>query len=275
LYRQILEPALRAVVGKTTLILVPDGPLYAVPFSALSSTTDSTPLVARFAIGMAPSLTAYLVASARLAHADFDSVVAIGDGHSPSKSQLPVLPMANQEARAVGNLYPQRVVLTGGAATKHQILSHQAAVIHFSGHTIVNVQHPMMSKLLLAPDPDDNNSDGLLMSDITRERFGTARVVTLATCDGAAGHFVEGEGVVSVARAFFAAGVPSVVASLWQADDNAMDLLTAFHRELRVRRDAVAALRAAQLLWLRDHHERDAVRAWAGYVALGGTMTLD
>jgi len=270
LYRQVLAPVMREVAGKTTLVFVPDGPLYGVPFSAVT-TAGGTPLVETFSVGVAPSFTAYLAASARLAHADLDSVVAIGDGHRPGDSDLPALPMANEEARIVGDIYPRRVVLTESAATRRQVLSQRAAVIHFAGHTVLNLQYPMFSRLLLAPDPDDERSDGLSMSDITQERFGSTRVVVLATCEGAVGRFVEGEGVISVARAFFAAGVPAVVASLWPVDDNATDLLTAFHREVRSRHDAVTALRAAQLSWLRSHGSGVPVRTWAGYVAFGGT----
>jgi CHAT domain-containing protein len=270
--RDVLRPALEGARGKTTLIFVPDGPLFGVPFSAMPS-DDGAPLVAKYNIGMAPSLTAYLAASARLARADFDSVLAIGDGYKPGVSRLPALPLANKEATSVGDLYPRGVVLVGEAATKRRILREYAAVIHFAGHTLVNLQHPMLSRLILAPDPQQEDSDGLLMSDITRDRFGSVRLVVLATCDGAVGRFAEGEGVISVARAFFAAGVPAVVASLWPAEDNATDLLIAFHRELRARHEVTSALRAAQLSWLRNH-TRTPVRTWAGFVALGGTATF-
>jgi CHAT domain-containing protein len=272
LFRNILEPALSLVTHQTTLVFVPDGPLFAVPFAALPN-RDGSPLVATFNVGIAPSLTAYLAASSRLSSLDFDTVLAIGDGHDPSGSGLPTLPMADAEAMAVGSLYPHSVVLTGGGATKRRILRERASVVHFAGHTVVNLQYPMLSRLLLAPDAEQHDPGGLFMSEITRERFGSARVVVLATCDGAVGRFIQGEGVTSVARAFFAAGVPAVVASLWPAEDSAGDLLMAFHRELRTRHDVTVALRASQLAWLRGHSTHAAVRSWAGYVALGGTAT--
>src|SRR4029077_1452060 len=144
-------------------------------------------------------------------------------------------------------------------------------VIHFAGHTIVNLQFPLFSRMLLAPDPGDRDSGSMMASDITHDRFAAAQVVVLATCEGAAGRLLEGEGVISIARAFFGAGVPSVVASLWPVDDDSHGLLTAFHRELRSSRDAARALRAAQLMRMRDGGQHIPVRAWGGFVALGGS----
>ena len=74
---------------------------------------------------------------------------------------------------------------------------------------------------------------------------------------------------MSVARAFVAAGVPSVVASLWPVNDD-QELFTTFHRELRQRRDAASALREAQLAAFRQGGGMGQVRSWGGLAALGG-----
>ena len=87
----------------------------------------------------------------------------------------------------------------------------------------------------------------------------------LASCEGATGRFVEGEGALSVARAFFAAGVPTVVASLWPVEDDLQTLMTRFHRELRSGGNAAFALRAAQLALLEERGPHTPVRSWGGF----------
>jgi CHAT domain-containing protein len=78
--------------------------------------------------------------------------------------------------------------------------------------------------------------------------------------------------VSSLARPFLAAGVPAVVASLWNVGDRATaPLLVAFHRRLRDGRDPLSALRAAQLELLRG--PAPALRSpasWAAFEVFGG-----
>lgn len=269
LYDALVAPALALAGDKPTIFFVPDGPLFLVPFGALPDALGR-PLIAMRTVGVVPSLTTFLAASARLSRFRADDVLAVGDGHDPAASSLPRLPHADEEATAVGALYPTRVVLTGSAATRRGMLEGRHAVIHFAGHTIVNLQFPLFSRMLLAPDSGDRDSGSMMASEITHDRFEAARVVVLATCEGAAGRLLEGEGVISIARAFFGAGVPSVVASLWPVDDDSHGMLTAFHRELRRSPDAARALRAVQLARLRNDGPHTPIRAWGGFVALGG-----
>jgi CHAT domain-containing protein len=94
--------------------------------------------------------------------------------------------------------------------------------------------------------------------------------VMLATCEGAAGRRLEGDGAVGVARAFLGAGVPSVVASLWPVDDDLQTLVVGFHKALRSGRDAASALQAGQLAILQERGRTAPVRSWGGFIALGG-----
>jgi CHAT domain-containing protein len=111
----------------------------------------------------------------------------------------------------------------------------------------------------------------LLGSDIARRRFQATRTVILASCEGAIGRIVDGEGVMSLASMFVTAGVPTVVAALWPVDDRAtLSLLTAFHVELRQSGDAARALQSAQLSVLLSGTSGKPVRGWAGFMVFGG-----
>ena len=46
-----------------------------------------------------------------------------------------------------------------------------------------------------------------------------ADLVVLSACETGYGQFEQGEGIISIARTFMYAGVPSLVVSLWQVND--------------------------------------------------------
>src|SRR5262249_51366337 len=146
----------------------------------------------------------------------------------------PSLPHAEAEAKEVAALYRGPELLIGAAATKAAFLraAGQHAVVHFAGHAIANSDRPQLSRMLLAGT--DATSRSLFARDIAAERFPSPRLVVLGACRTTAGRIRRGEGVFSMARPFLAAGVPTVVASLWDVNDLASrKLLVGFHAALR------------------------------------------
>jgi CHAT domain-containing protein len=80
------------------------------------------------------------------------------------------------------------------------------------------------------------------------------------------------EGALSLGRPFLAAGVPDVVASLWDIDDAvSRRFFVAFHRALLAEGDPVVALRKAQLTLLRSDDASLAHPAsWVAFICMGG-----
>ena len=273
LFDELIAPALQVAddggSAKTTLVFVPDGALFAVPFAALPDVNGRALLETR-TVAVAPSFSTFLAASARLGAFTASDVLAVGDGHDSVSSGMPILPHADGEAADVGRMYPRNTVLTGAAATRERFLSMRARVIHFAGHSVLNERYPMLSRMLFAPSRSGADSGSLLATEITPERFSGTDVVVLATCDAAAGRPVVGEGAVSMARAFFAAGVPAVVASLWPVDDDLQTLVQTFHSTLQRERDPARALRAGQRALLASRGRDTPVRVWGGFIMLGG-----
>jgi len=144
-------------------------------------------------------------------------------------------------------------------------------VVHFAGHA-VNGDAPWTARLLLAPDQHRSGSGALYLYELYGRDFSHTRVVVLAACRTAAGPVSRLEGALSLARPFLAAGVPSVVASLWDIDDAvSRSFFVAFHRALLVEGDPVLALRQTQIALLRDADPSLAHPAsWAGFVCVGG-----
>jgi tetratricopeptide (TPR) repeat protein len=70
-----------------------------------------------------------------------------------------------------------------------------------------------------------------------------------------------------LSRSFIAAGVPSVVVSLWAVPDNSTaTLMTQFYKQLKTNPDKAQALRQAMLHTMKQHPKP---RAWAAFTLIG------
>ncbi len=83
------------------------------------------------------------------------------------------------------------------------------------------------------------------------------------------GQEVTGEGLVGLTRAFFYAGVPSLVVSLWNVTDGPTpELMLDFYRDLDRRQEKAQALQAAKLAMIaRGDYPHPSY--WAPFILLG------
>jgi CHAT domain-containing protein/tetratricopeptide (TPR) repeat protein len=264
LFDLLLGPARARVSRADRLVIVPDGPLSLLPFAALRD--GETFLVQRSAIVVAPSFT-FALSPPSLGRATSASVLVVGNpAPGDDAVGLPPLPGAGREAREIANLHPDARLLHGQDARRGVFLEALPAsdILHFAGHARPNAERPELSQLFLAPD--DRGSGAVFLHEIERMPLASTRLVVLAACQSAESAPLSGEGIVGFARAFLAAGVPTVVATLWPIDDDRSGpLFVAFHRELRAGADAPQALRAAQLAVLASDPTAD----WAAAVVVG------
>ena len=112
----------------------------------------------------------------------------------------------------------------------------------------------------------DDRHDGLLKATEIAQLQLQAQLVVLSACDTGRGR-VTGDGVVGLARSFMAAGIPTVVASLWKVPDDATKaLMVAFYQALLEGQDKAQALRTAMLSTQQDY---PSPRNWAAFTVLG------
>jgi CHAT domain-containing protein len=283
LYDLILKPVALYIRDKQRLVFVPDGALYSLPFAALAKRGSSRFLVQDYEIEVAPSATVYLRCFDRdrsLGPPVYADILAIGNPAAPEDlfPGVGALPEAEVEAVRVAALYPRSEVLTGRAATPSRFLLEAAGseVVHFSGHTHLDREYPLLSALLLAPEPGREGSGLLFAHQLYRCRLPRTRLVVLAACSTARGATTAGEEAIGLARPFLAAGVPTVVASLAEVEDApTLELLTSFHRHLRQTLDPVGALRAAQCERIAHPDQAFAPTwSWAAFEAFGGTAPV-
>jgi CHAT domain-containing protein len=281
LYDELIRPVVRRLPLNATLVIIADGELQRLPFATLRNPTTARYLIEERTLMWSPSATFFARALPRLrelANHRIDSALLIGNpisSEDPSLA-LPPLPGAEAEAIASAAFYQRHDVLTGYAATKQKFVESAAGyeLVHFGGHAVANSDYPLLSWLSFSSEGDTGRSASLFAYEISRIRFSRTRLVVLAACSTAAGAVSRGEGVMSVGRPFLAAGVPLVIASQWDVDDQATArIFREFHRLLAESQDEVLALRAAQLALLRSRDAQlTAPRSWGAFLALGTTL---
>lgn len=282
LHDVLVRPLLPRLNPADRLVIVPDGELHKVPFAALQDRVTGRYLVQDWTLSLAPSATFYVEALTRdraLASDAPPTALVVGDPRF-DRSLFPDLASlrgAEEEARSLVALLPGSVGLTGEAATPDAFLAAAGRheIVQFGGHAVVNNEFPLLSYLVMAPRRAGDS--GLLYThELYGVRLERTRLVVLAACRTAGGP-VNGEGPLSLARAFLAAGVPTIVASLWDVDDEATArLLQSFHKRFQQGDDAATALRQAQLSMLASPDT--ALRspaAWGAFEVLGAAAPTE
>jgi CHAT domain-containing protein len=218
--------------GIRRLYVVPHGVLNYLPFALLPTTSSvgGPLLIDRYAVAYLPAAAALLrEAGAQPAPR---SLLAM----APARSRLRYAP---DEARSIDALFtPNSKLLVGIGATESQFkrLAGDFGMLHLATHGSFNKLNPLLSGVELEAD---SVNDGLLqVHEVLGLRL-NADVVTLSACETAlgSGYFAEvpaGDDFVGMTRAFLAAGSQSVVATLWDVDDQAsVKLMQRFYGRMK------------------------------------------
>lgn len=240
LYNQLVRPV-TAQIDAGKLIVVAHGPLHYLPFNALHDGRGY--LIERYSLRMLPSASVLKYLRAKPVAKPGD-ILAFGnpDLGNPKFD----LAYAQAEAIAVTKNRPQSKVLLRKAANEAAFRQYggEFRYLHFATHGEFNADAPLKSALLLSRDAQN---DGLLTVDKLYSLKLDADLVTLSACETGLGKIANGDDVVGLTRGFLYAGTSTIVASLWQVDDQATSyLMTRFYDNLKGG-DKREALRQAQL----------------------------
>jgi CHAT domain-containing protein len=284
LSRLILAPARDRLAAFPRLVVLADGALHAVPFTALPAPENAgTALLDHHEIVYLPSATVLAWQRQRLANRPLaprplamlaDAVFQASDPRLSGQSQrtafppdlsraledldlhgLRRLPFSGEEARSVIALVPdgRPLAALGFAANRERVLAGELAdyrVVHFATHGLLHPLLPQLSGLVLSLyDAEGHPVDGFLRAHEIAALELPAELVVLSACETGLGREIRGEGMVGLSHAFFRAGARRLVLSLWNVDDRATaELMTRFYVHLwSDRLPAGQALRRAQL----------------------------
>jgi CHAT domain-containing protein len=280
LHTLLIKPIQPFLDKEKAVIIAPDKILCYLPFEVLRPAAGKY-AIEDYQLSYAPSGTLFVLLSQKAVKrysGGEESFLGVGNPafDRTENPNLPDLPAAEKEIRASAAFYKVRPTFLGPDAVKEKILAALpgADVFHFAGHFTVNEPSPQFSKFLLAGNPLSSEND-LTTAEIRRLKLGKIRLVVLSACQTAIENYYHGEGAIGIARTFFAADAPVVVASRWKVDSNAAAaLMTAFHRNRKEKGlSAAAALRAAQIELLKDENF-DSPYFWAAFAAIGGIEKL-
>ncbi len=242
-------------------IVVPHDSLHYVPFHALFD--GERYLIEEQTLSYAPSATILrrVLAGSRPGRTSAEPpgppfILGVAD---------PTIPFAEEEVRAIAELFPGADVRFGERATTDSLMAQNArpAFLHLSTHATFRADNPLFSALKL--------SNGWLNVNDIYGMPVAAPLVTLSACETGRSQIMAGDELVGLCRGFFSAGARSLVVSLWMVDDSSTArLMTHFYRRLQSGEPVNRALRMAQLTikerWPHPYY-------WAPFVLTGNVHT--
>jgi CHAT domain-containing protein len=266
LYDILLSPLQDRIRMVHELILVPDRGLRDLPFSALVNPRTGRYAIEDFAWSVATSAA---VLRSRAPEATMAGPALIVG--NPAVAGAEDLPDAGREAARIARLYSGATLLVSREATAARVraLLPIASFIHYAGHA----QWETGKEIALQLAGEDSNL--LTRAEIAGLRL-KARLAVIAACGSGGADVEHVEGGASLATAFLSAGVPTVVATLWDIDDQvAAPLFEEFHEKLAEGLTASRALQATQQMALTSSNPSLAhPAAWAAVSVFGRGSTL-
>ena len=293
LHQLLIEPIadLLPTDPEANVVFIPHQELFLVPFPALRD-TEGRYLIEKHTILTAPAIQILDSTSKQQKRVSGKDFLVVGNPTMPKVSLIPgdepvslsPLPYSEIEAKGVAQIL-QTKPLTGNQATKKAVVEQMknAKIIHLATHGLLDDDRGIGSAITLAPAPSILDKDlinliidkglinliidkGLLTAAEIVDMQLNAELVVLSACSTGQGRITR-DGVIGLARSFIAAGVPSVVVSLWTVpDDSTADLMIEFYQNLQKGLDKAQALRQAMLTTMEEHPNP---KNWAAFTLIG------
>lgn len=264
-YELLIAPLEPALEGISKVIIVPDGPLFNIPFAVLRKSLQGAPLLARFEL--AKSLTV-MDAIAKAGHREppflrNSSVLVLANPTTPANLRRSTLPGAELEAMHVREVFPNATVLTRAAASEASFmaLAEGSDIVHVAAHGSSSARQPMSSHVLLMPGKGFDGS--LFGRELRNTAFNDLRLVVLSVC----GSDYVGEDLTFLASDFLASGADYVVSASRRVEDGVTaKFFWLFYAHLASGYGPGAALRGAQLQFMEsDNASLNLPSAWATF----------
>ena len=294
LYQILILPIVSYLDGKKTLYIIQDSVLSRLPFATLHSASTNRYLIEDFSIATNQSATILVKTEdwAKLKRFGKDETF-MGVSNPRFSHQrfpgLPPLPSSEDEVRRISSLYKHSKIFNQENAVESEVLLHAQHfnIVHLATHTLTSDADNLGSALILAEENPANKSDnqrhlkgirydGLLQAfEIYPLSLPMAKLIILSSCRSGLGDSSKGEPVGAIAQAFLAIKIPSVIASLWDIDDqNASDLMYEFHFNHTINRtNFTYSLQKAQCTFIynKDINKRHPYY-WGAFQILGAGL---
>ncbi len=251
-WEALIAPVADAVTTPR-LVIVPHGPLHAVPFHALLPAVGAEPLLSRFAVTTAPSVSVYVHARSRTRSS--------GVGTAAFGVPDPDAPFVGDEALAVATVWPDAELRLREEATRARFLDalRERAIVHLASHGVFDDEAPLRAGVRLG--------DGWLRTADLYCVEVRADLVVLSGCVTGRTAIRAADEPMGLVRGFLTAGARALVNTLWHvADRPAATAMERFHLALARGLRPVAALERA-ISETRSLHPHPA--HWAPFAIVG------
>ena len=287
LFSILLGPAYSQIAKARRILIVSEGPLNSLPWSALSR-RDATcrtdyPSCSMYLgewkahhVAISATLFSDITRSrTRVATFNYPTLIAFGDPvlSNPQMDQarepepdndgtysplLEALSETRAEVEAIAGLFQDKAQTHLGpeaSETNAKSIPRTTRIVHFATHATLDERFPLNSAVVLSiPEKfEDGKDNGLLQAwEIFESVRIDADLVVLSACESGLGKEMGGEGLIGLTRAFQYAGARSVMASLWKISDRTTaELMVRFYKHLKEGKPKDEALRAAQMELIR------------------------
>jgi CHAT domain-containing protein len=251
LYKFLIKPIESQLQGASHLILAPHRFLHDLPFPALLNGAE--PLIDRFTLSVSPSSAVF--ARGRLRPRKQTSgglVMAVPDRHAPG---------IEREARFIAATLPSSRLLLGQEASVEAFRQNAPGLrlLHLASHGLHRSDSPFFSSLQLA--------DGRLSLFDLQTLDLNVDIVTLSACHTGMAVSTAGDERIGLMRGFLVAGVRTLMAALWEIDDEAtLQFMQIFYERAKAGESVVSSMQAA-MQNLRERHPHPFF--WAPFMVAG------
>jgi len=278
LQEKLIEPIAHCLPknDQEKVIFIPHESLLMVPFPALLDGSGKY-LIEKYPILIEPSIQILDLTNRQKQQVQGiapNQALVVGNPKMPEISlgigqptqKLKPLSGAQQEAMEIAELLKTKAIV-GARATKAEVVPKMfsAKIIHLATHGLLDNFQDMEvpGAIALAPSKEDKGwltAEELLRLDLNAE------LVVLSACDTGRGK-ITGDGVMGLSRSLMAAGVQSLVVSLWAIPDAPTAyLMKEFYQGWQRDGDKAQALRKAMLATMgKAPHPRN----WAAFTLIG------
>ncbi|MBD2205837.1 CHAT domain-containing protein [Calothrix sp. FACHB-1219] len=282
LYQLLIKPIAQYLPTNPNekVIFIPQNELFLVPFPAIKDEQNKY-LIEKHTILTAPAIQVLELTHKQRQQVTGTGALVVGNPTMPilakkgaTPQQLQPLKNAEQEALEIAQILKTKSLIGKQAtksAVKQQMLN--ARFIHLATHGLLDdFGLGIPGAIALAPDNipngEKNDNNGWLTASEILDMKLKAELVVLSACQTGQGD-IKGDGVIGLSRSLIAAGVPSVVVSLWSVPDESTKLLmTEFYRQMQQTPDKAQALRQAMLITMKIKEYSDPIN-WAAFTLIG------
>lgn len=262
----LIDPAIEQLPPNETIVFIPDPALQNIPYSALFLPLSKQRMIERFAIAVTHPESPTKGLHKHEGPYSFRSILALAD---PSATN-PRLRGASIEARSVSEHYERAIFLTGELSSRENLekAARDFDVIHLASHTTIRSPNRPDAIQLQGPSQDPSREtlkigQGLTNLDheaISSLNLDSTNLVVLSGCRTGKISTIQNNSETSSSQnsrslvdSFLRQGIPGVIGSLWNVDDDTTaKLMLEFHMLVAFCNEPAHALRQAQLVSLQQ-----------------------